>query len=102
VNGLGPSLGARHELAVVGLHAPARDKDAHVRSVVAIVASSIDTEIEGFVLARDQRLIYGLAHECDLALVVHAPDAGSWRFGDKPDLVFRWIETHGDRVRAGR
>ena len=25
-------------------------------------------------------------------LSVHAPDAGSWRFGDKPDLVFRILK----------
>src|SRR5262249_60162332 len=67
VNGLGPGLGARHELAVVGLHAPARDEDAHVGSVVAIVASRIDTEIEGFVLTGDQRTIYRLAPKGDLA-----------------------------------
>jgi hypothetical protein len=84
---------ARGTRAAVGLHAPARDEDAHVRSVVAILASSIDTEIEGFVLAGDQRPIYGLAHERDLALVVHPPDAGSWRFGDKPDLAFGYLRT---------
>ena len=61
--------------------------------MVAIVASRIDTEIEGLVLVRHNKPVNRFAHQLDVALLVHAVDARRGGLGDHLHLIDRIFEN---------
>ena len=62
------SLARSMQLAVVGLHPAARDQDAEIGAVVAVLPGAVDPQIERLLLVADAGDLRGAAHEADVAV----------------------------------